>query len=218
MNRRALLIGTSVVAIAAFAAAAISYRGEKETVSDLPQQDGVLVRTHSPVIGRPDARVTIVEFLDPSCESCRAFYPYVKQILSDHPNDARLVIRYAPLHEGSDEAVRILEASRLQGKFEDVLQALFRDQQVWADHGRPDLAKAWEIAGGAGLDVAKAKEAATSAEIAKVLQQDIADMKAIDLQGTPTFFVNGKPLVDFGPQQLIDMVAKEVAATKGQAG
>lgn len=218
MNRRALLIGTSVVAIGAFAAAAISYRGGKETVSDLPQQDGVLVRTHSPVIGRPDARVTIVEFLDPSCESCRAFYPYVKQILGDHPNDVRLVIRYAPLHEGSDEAVRILEASRLQGKFEDVLQALFRDQQVWADHGRPDLAKAWEIAGGAGLDVAKAKEAATSAEIAKVLQQDIADMKAIDLQGTPTFFVNGKPLVDFGPQQLIDMVAKEVAATKGQAG
>lgn len=218
MNRRALLIGTSVVAIGAFAAAAIGYRGEKQTVSALPQQDGVLVRTHSPIIGRADASVTIVEFLDPSCESCRAFYPYVKQILSDHPNDARLVIRYAPLHEGSDGAVRILEASRLQGKFEEVLQALFRDQQVWADHGRPDLAKAWEIAGGAGLDVAKAKEAATSAEIAKVLQQDIADMKAIDLQGTPTFFVNGKPLADFGPQQLIDMVAKEVAATKGQAG
>ena len=42
------------------------------------------------------------------------------------------------------------------------------------------------------------------------LNQDIADMKAINLQGTPTFFVNGKPLTEFGPQQLYDLVAAEV--------
>ena len=66
MNRRALLIGTSVVAIGVFAAAAITYRSDKQKVSELPRQDDVLVRTHAPIIGRVAAPVTIVEFLDPS--------------------------------------------------------------------------------------------------------------------------------------------------------
>jgi protein-disulfide isomerase len=141
----------------------------------------------------------------------------VKQILADYPNDTKLVVRYAPLHDGSDEAVRILEASRLQNKFDQVLQALFRDQAEWAVHGAPDLEKAWTIAGGAGLDVAKAREDARSDAIAKVLEQDIADLKAINLQGTPTFFVNGKQLTSFGPQQLVDLVKAEVDAARAGA-
>ncbi|MFS8328883.1 thioredoxin domain-containing protein, partial [Vreelandella titanicae] len=33
------------------------------------------MRSHSPILGREDAPVTIVEFFDPACEACRAFYP-----------------------------------------------------------------------------------------------------------------------------------------------
>lgn len=218
MNRRAIVLGTTATAVAAFlGAAAFYHKPKKRVAAAAPDVGSALVRPHAPVSGPSDAPVTIVEFMDPSCEACRAFYPWVKRILSDYPNDVKLVIRYAPLHNGSDEAVRILEAARLQNRFEEVLQALFRDQQVWATHDGPNMDKAWEIAGGAGVDVAKAKKDAVSPAIANVLAQDVADMRAINLTGTPTFFVNGKPLADFGTQQLIDMVAREVAATRKSA-
>lgn len=110
MNRRNVVVGTVVVALAAFAGAAAYY--PSATVPAEPQEESNLVRAHSPVIGPANAPVTIVEFLDPSCEACRAFYPIVKQIMEAFPEKTRLVIRYAPLHEGSDEAVGILEAAR----------------------------------------------------------------------------------------------------------
>jgi protein-disulfide isomerase len=174
-----------------------------------------LVRPHSPVIGPANAPVTIVEFFDPSCESCRAFYPYVKQIMAQHPKDVRLVIRYAPFHKGSDEAVAILETARLQNVFVPVKEALLATQPNWAVHGAPNLNIAWEAARNAGLDVERARRDAQRPEIAKVLEQDTADIKTAAVKTTPTFFVNGKPLPSFGPKQLAELVRAEVEASRG---
>lgn len=174
----------------------------------------VYVREHSPVIGPADARVTIVEFFDPACEACRAFYPIVHQILERHPRDVRLVLRYTPLHEGSEEAVRILETARLQNEFEPVLTALFQQQPQWAAHGTPRLDLAWDAAGAAGLNVNTARAAMNGRRINAALRQDIADAATLNVRGTPTFFVNEKPLTNFGPQQLYDLVLSELAATE----
>jgi len=170
------------------------------------------VRRHSPVIGPANAPVTIVEFFDPSCEACRAFHPIVKQIMAQYPNDVRLVLRYTPLHEGSEEAVRILETARQQNVFEPVLEALFVAQPQWATHGGPQLERAWAAAGAAGLDQARARAAMQAPRITAALNQDIADATALGVRGTPTFFVNEKPLPSFGPQQLYDLVRAEVEA------
>jgi len=172
------------------------------------------VRRHSPVIGPANAPVTIVEFFDPSCEACRAFYPIVKQIMAQYPNDVRLVLRYTPLHEGSEEAVRILETARQQNVFEPVLEALFVEQPRWATHGGPQLEIAWAAAGAAGLDQARARAAMQAPRITAALNQDIADATALGVRGTPTFFVNEKPLPSFGPQQLYDLVRAEVEAAR----
>lgn len=175
----------------------------------------VYVREHSPVIGPAGARVTIVEFFDPACEACRAFYPIVHEIMRRHPNDVRLVLRYTPLHgPPSEEAVRIIETARMQNKFEPVLSALFQQQPQWAAHGamRPDLA--WEAAGAAGLDVAAARAAMNARHINAAIRQDVADAAALNVRGTPTFFVNERPLTNFGPQQLYDLVLAELAATE----
>ncbi|CCV09425.1 DSBA oxidoreductase (fragment) [Mesorhizobium metallidurans STM 2683] len=51
-------------------------------------------------------------------------------------------------------------------------------------------------------------------EVDAVLAQDVADVKAVGITGTPTFFVNGKPLPSFGRKQLEDLVKAEVAASK----
>lgn len=217
MNRRAIVIATALVAVLGFGLFGYFYKQstpEENTVAT-PLADGgtTLVRPNSPVMGPAEARVTVVEFFDPACESCRAFYPVVKQIMAEHGKNVRLVLRYAPLHEGSEEAVRILETARRQDKFQPVLEALLDAQPVWASHGAPNIAKAWEAARKAGLDEEKARREMNLPGIDAIIRQDIADLKAVNLRGTPTFYVNGKPLPSFGRQQLEDMVRSEVVTS-----
>lgn len=212
MNRRALTLGTGALALTAFGAAAWLYQGEVAGPAATGQDD-IYVRPHSPVIGKADARVTLVEFFDPSCEACRSFHPILGQILARHPDEVRLVLRYAPFHEGSDEAVRILEAARLQGRFEAVLDALFARQPEWAIHGAPNLDRAWQIAGIAGLDLNRARQDAQRPQIDRVLEADTADLQVLQVRQTPTFFVNKRPLLSFGPRQLYDLILSEIDAT-----
>lgn len=214
MNRRSFVLGVTALGAVAFVGGSFAYRAAvasaaREAASKV---GAALLRDHAPVIGPLDAKVTIVEFFDPSCEACRAFYPVVKQIMDMHAGKVRLVLRYAALHEGSDEAVRILEAARIQDKFLPVLEALLAEQPTWAVHSGPDMEKAWAVAGTAGLDLAKARADATSDAVNAVLEQDAEDVTAVGLTQTPTFFVNGKPLTDYGPQQLYDLVTAEVEA------
>ena len=217
MNRRATVIVTALIAIVGFGLAGYLYKQSafEENVAATPLADGgtTLIRPNSPVMGPAQARVTIVEFFDPACESCRAFYPVVKRIMAEHGRNVRLVLRYAPFHEGSEEAVRILETARRQDKFQPVLEALLDAQPVWASHASPNIAKAWEAARMAGLDEARARREMNLPEIDAIIRQDIADLKAVKLRGTPTFYVNGKPLPSFGRQQLEDMVRSEVVAS-----
>lgn len=213
MNRRVLVTLTALAAIVLFGGGAYCYTAQqRQAAAAITAVDSTLVRAHSPVIGKADAKVTIVEFFDPSCEACRAFYPFVKNVLATYPDDVRVVLRYTPLHQGSDEAVRILEAARKQGKFEPVLAALMEKQPEWAIHGQPDLKRAWAIAGEAGLELMGARLDSVKPEVDEVLKQDLADVQANKVEQTPTFFVNGKPLVNFGERGLLDLVKSEIEA------
>ena len=211
MNRRAIVVLTGVSALALFSGATVFHHNEqaKRARAIAASRAEALVRDHSPIIGPASAPVTIVEFFDPSCEACRAFYPPLKQILGLFPNDARLVIRYAAFHEGSDQAVKILEVARLQGKFEPVMEALLEFQPEWADHDKPELEKAWSRAKDAGLDIERGKRDAARPEFQTTLDKDGADAKALEVTRTPTFFVNGQPLTEFGPRPLYEMVKRE---------
>jgi protein-disulfide isomerase len=172
-----------------------------------------LVRDHSPVIGPVGAPVTVVEFLDPACEGCAAFSPVVKQIQLLYPSEVRVVVRFAAFHQGSDEAVRLLVAAQQQGKFEPVLDALFERQQEWASHHAPDVAQAWEIAKANGLNIPRARRDAKAPSADSVLKIDGEDVIALQVNRTPTFFVNGRAMSTFGPNQLLDLVKQEVGKT-----
>ena len=173
-----------------------------------------LVRMHSPVFGPQSAPVTIVEFFDPACETCRAFYPIVKHLMAQYPEDVRLVIRYAPFHKGSDQVVKLLEASKSQGKYQTVLEAVLAAQPTWADHGQPNIETAFKVAEQAGLDIIKARQDIEKPGMQSLLQQDIEDLTVLQVTKTPTFFVNGRNLPSFGPDQLAALVAEEVAKVK----
>lgn len=173
-----------------------------------------LVRMHSPVLGPQAAPVTIVEFFDPACETCRAFYPLVKELMAQYPQEVRLVIRYAPFHRGSDTVVKLLEAAKAQGRYQTVLEALLAAQPEWADHAQPNVQAAFKVAERAGLDLAKAVEDMQKPGMQALLQQDIEDLTALQVNKTPTFFVNGRSLPSFGPEQLAALVAQEVAKVR----
>ncbi len=162
MNRRIGVVATLVVSALAFTGGAMLYSGTAEgepTKKVVAGPVDSLIRPHSPIIGPKNAPVTIVEFFDPSCEACRAFYPTVKGIVAKYPKDVRLVMRYLPLHPGSAEAIVILEAARVQGKLEPVTAALLEAQPEWHD-GKMD--GAWAAAEKAGLNVAKARAMPTT--------------------------------------------------------
>ncbi len=212
MDRRKILVAaTAAASLGIFGAGAYYVSGDRERNPPAPLADSTgLIRPHSPVIGPADAPVTIVEFFDPSCEACRAFHPIVKQIVDRFPGKVRVVIRYAAFHRGSDEAVRILETARLQGLFVPILEALLAAQPQWAAHDAPRLDIAWAAAGRAGLDVERARSERLMPHIAAALNFDATDAATLGIKRTPTFYVNGKPLGEFGPQQLLELVQSEV--------
>ncbi|MEQ8395890.1 thioredoxin domain-containing protein [Thalassobaculum sp.] len=218
MTRKTLVLAILVLAIAAFAGGTW-YVNRPITVAKavpIAREEGeTLTRSHSPILGPAEAPVTIVEFFDPACEACRAFYPIVKDIMAEHGASIRVVLRYTPLHgEVSEQAVRILEAARMQGVFEPVLEALLREQPQWARHGASgDLGLLLQIAATAGLDAEAARTQMLSPSTVGILNRDRADVKTAGVRGTPTFFVNGRRLDPFGEAELRALVAEEVAAS-----
>ena len=99
---------TVVVLIIAFMVGSSYYKGKQaEKVGFLAQKNAELfVRDHSQTLGSADAKVYLIEFMDPACETCAAFFPFVKQIMDANPGRIKLVLRYAPFHEGADYFVR----------------------------------------------------------------------------------------------------------------
>lgn len=216
MTRRSIVIATVLAAAGIFVVAGFLYSPTPESppVPVTSKDEAPLIRPHAPVFGPRDAPVTIVEFFDPACESCRAFHPTVKKILKEFPNKVRVVLRYTTFHPPSEDAVRVLEAARIQGKFEPVLERLYETQSRWAPHGRT-ADSVWNVLDGIGLDLERAKNDALLPDVVAVLNLDAADVKTVGVRGTPTFFVNGKPLDEFGTQPLFDLVKKEVDALSG---
>lgn len=207
----------------AFIAASYSYRSWRANEIKLVAQTPIstqtqtrstpLVRDYSQSIGPADAKVTIVEFFDPGCETCRIFAPHVKSLLVSYPRELRLVLRYAPFHEGADTMAKILEAARLQGKYWVTLQVMYDAQPYWASHHHPEPDKIWEFLPPTGLNIEKVRRDMNSPKIREIVRQDIADAKTLGVRRTPAFFVNGKPLPSFGLSQLKALVDAEIAAS-----
>lgn len=209
------LIALLLIAVA-FTAVAFLYnseQGEKASQQASLNSES-LIRDHSVRSGNPQAKVTIVEFLDPACETCGKFHPLVKGLIEQHGGKVNLVVRYAPLHPGSDQMVAILEAAKMQGQFWQVLELMFDTQPQWAINHRAEPEIFWNhmTQTQAGIDFAKLQQDMNNPAVFKAIEQDIADGQLLGATRTPAFFVNGKPLTEFGYEQLARLVDSEVNA------
>ena len=170
------------------------------------------VREHSPILGSDDAKVYLVKFTDPACETCAAFSPLVKQMMDANPGKIKLVIRYAPFHHGADYFVKILEAAKKQGKFWETLDVMYKSQRYWASHSNPQPQRIWHFLPNAGVNMEHIKKDMNDPAIEKIINQDLADAKTLNVNKTPGFFANGKPLQKFGHRQLQQLVNTEIEA------
>lgn len=214
MKKNIIVIATTILFVVLFIVAASIYNSQKDKALSSSSLANIeyMQRDYSPKIGPLDAKVTIVEFFDPACGTCSVFYPLVKQLMNDHPGKVNLVLRYLPLHSNSDVIVSIFEAARLQGRFWETLELAYKTRDSWIEHHTAIPEKFWLQLGRLGLDMEKLNVDLRSAEIAKRIKQDLLDAQQLKVSKTPGFFVNGKPLVHFGYEQLKQLVESEVAA------
>jgi protein-disulfide isomerase len=211
--KKTLFIASALVLLLVFAGAALFYTSHKQEAATqaAPRNQANLVRMYSPTEGPADAKVVIVDFYDPACGTCRDFYPFVQQLMHDHPGQVRVVLRHAPFHDGSVDVVKILEAARRQGKYFETLQALFATQDDWVLNHRVQADRVWDAIAGVGLDLDRIRKDMNAPEIAAQIDQDLADAKALNVTMTPEFFVNGRPMPSFGYEQLRNLVDEAVA-------
>lgn len=216
------LIGVVIVVAAVLGARYYreAVQGERKGQAN---SDGPLVRPDSPTLGPADAPVTLVEFLDPECESCGAFHPTVKRILRDYEGKVRLVVRYMPFHPNSTLAASVTEAAGEQGKYWEMQELLFRRQPEWGEihghggHAPPPAARRApapvlfeRYAAELGLDVARVRAAVAENRYASKVERDRRDGVSLGVTKTPTFFVNGRQLARFSQQDLRALIEDEL--------
>ncbi len=208
-NREALIllmIGIPVV-IVGILLASLYNRGRSSVVAD----DTLLIRPDSPTLGSATAPVTIVEFLDPECESCRAAFPFVKQLLEEYDERVRLVVRYFPLHNNSVLAAAATEAAGAQGMYWEMQELLFTRQPEWGEQRTPQTDRFIGYATELGLNIEQFTADLQNPDYLARVERDQADGEALGVTGTPTFFINGRRVEELSADAIIAMIEEELA-------
>ncbi|MBI5609576.1 MAG: thioredoxin domain-containing protein [Deltaproteobacteria bacterium] len=169
--------------------------------------------------GAANGMVTILEVSDFQCPFCSRVGPTIKQIIEAYPNDVKIVWANQPLpfHNNAKPAAIAALAAHKQGKFWEMHDKLFANQQQLSPENYEKWAK--EI----GLDVAKFKADLSDAAIAKQIDKEQASANATGAGGTPSFFINGKLIQGAQPfeefKKAIDAaLADAKAVSAGKSG
>lgn len=200
--------------VVAFGGATLFYNSGMQQKLDerAASNNALLFKDYAVQAGDPAARVTLVEFMDPACGTCAKFYPFVEHLMQQYPGRLKLVLRYLPFHPGSDKMVAILQAARKQDRFWQVLELMFATQSQWTvNHvARPEIFLGFIEQ--AGVNVERIRQDMQDPVTQTIIRQDLADGEMLGADKTPSFYVNGKPLVSFGYRQLQALVDEEVKA------
>lgn len=205
----ALLIGILVIAIVA--TTSLNQDEDAQPSQDeATSRQAALASEGAPMLGDESAKVHIVEFLDPACETCALFFPMVKQWMAEVPGEIRLSVRHVAFHNGADYAVRVLEASRKQGLYWETIEAMLASQRQWTQHHTVLPDKIFPAIAHVGLDMDRLKADMNSIGVMRRMEQDKNDAILLKVIKTPDYFVNGRPLPSFGQQQLASLVREEL--------
>jgi len=150
------------------------------------------------VTGPKDAKVTLVEFSDYECPACGAVHPVVKDILKKYPDKIRFYYRHFPLpqHPDAELAAYASQAAGNQGKFWEMHDKLFENQKSLKREDLLSYAKDLK------LDLDKFTKDLENPEVKQQVATDLALATEINLDQTPTFFLNGVKMETFSPEAI----------------
>ena len=156
--------------------------------------EGVTLEQH--IKGNPDARVVLREHSDFQCPACGQFYPVIETLLEDYGDDIALEYKHFPLitiHPYAVPAAKAAEAAGQQGKFFEMHDKLFENQQIWSQSANP-RAFFDQYAEEIGLDMDLFKQHYKASLIEDKIQAEYEEARQLGLTGTPSFFLNGERL------------------------
>jgi protein-disulfide isomerase len=155
--------------------------------------------------------VTIVEFSDFQCPFCSKVTPTLTQIKENHGKEVRVIFRQLPLpfHKEAKIAAKAALAAHRQGKFWEMHDKLFADQQSLSEAAYEKHAK------DLGLDVERFKKDYASAEVKARVDADMREANQLGVNGTPGFFVNGRFLSGAQPFEAFKALIDQELAQAG---
>jgi protein-disulfide isomerase len=171
-------------------------------------------------LGSANAAVTLEEFADFQCPSCGATHPVMKQIQSLYGQRIKFIFRNFPLpmHDKAYDASAAAEAAGLQGKFWDMHNQLYSNQAAWSSD--PNYKQAFKsYAEKIGLDVPKWETDMAGLQARNRVQADMDRAKALNINQTPTVFLNGKPIPypDMNVPTMQKLIDDEIKAVTQQS-
>ncbi len=153
-------------------------------------------QTTSHVTGKVDSKVTLLEYGDFQCPACKAYFPIVQQLKKDYGDKVAFQFRHFPLtqiHQNAFIGSRAAEAASKQGKFFEMHDALYDQQDSWASASDPTSIFV-TFATQLGLNVDQFKTDMTSTETTDLINADRKAAQDLGSTSTPTFVINGKKL------------------------
>ena len=197
MKRYLPFVIVVVVAMATLGSGTMLYRAKRPQVKNIPESQSASARSDASahIRGNPDAPVTLEEFADFQCPPCSQFAPFAEELLREYHSRLRIVFRNFPLpgHEHAREAALAAEAAGLQGKFWEMHDTLYREQEAWSK--APNARELFEsYAGTIGLNVDQFKKDMDSDKARERVDSDHALADSLGIKVTPTLFINNRPL------------------------
>lgn len=117
-------------------------------------------------------------------------------------------------HGNSQQAAEALEAARIQGKFWEMQDILFTRQEEWS-HKKESVMPIFEkYAQELKLDIKNFQSDLIKSEVKAYIAQDVAEGNAVGVRGTPSFYVNNKPLAALSDSGLRDAIVEELKKLK----
>jgi len=190
---RTLIIWATVILALVGSVAAVAALSGGSNQENLPLSGEITAEDH--IQGDPESAVVLVEYSDFQCPACSYYHPLVKEIVAEFGDRIAFVYRHFPLqqHKNAERAARAAEAAGRQGKFWEMHELIFANQEDWSDSNQAEdifLVYADDL----GLDGEKFRVDMDSPAVKDKVSNDYASGIQSGVTYTPTFYLNGEKI------------------------